>query len=151
MKKLRILMLNLFITLILCTGCTKDIKLDSYKEIKQELKDIILTDNSELKGIREFGENHYTGTYEVEYKDFNDTEVLFGGISIKEDKKNIHIKIKIEGFQGEINIISRINDEKEILAAKNGSYEFNFDIKNGINYLAIKGENYSGKIKIEIE
>ena len=34
---------------------------------------------------------------------------------------------------------------------KDGNYEYDFNVKDGSNYLIIKGNNYSGKVNIKIE
>ena len=44
-----------------------------------------------------------------------------------------------------------LKNKKEILATSDGSYKYEFNIKDGSNYLMIKTENYSGNIKIDIE
>ena len=42
-------------------------------------------------------------------------------------------------------------EKEESLAIEDGSYEFDFNVKDGSNYLIINGDNYSGKVNIEIK
>lgn len=112
---------------------------------------MVLTSKSKLKGSREFGEDHYTGTYEVTYKKFKGEEVIFGGTTIERDKDNIHIELNVENSKGSIKIYMKLKEKEETLAIEDGSYEFDFNVKDGSNYLIIYGDNYSGKVNIEIK
>ena len=144
----------IFLTLIalaLCSGCTKDEVLDFYERTSEQFGDLVLTIKSKLKGDRDFGEDHYTGTYEVVYKDFTGEEVVFGGTTIDREEENIHIKLEISDSIGDLKIIFKLKEKEEVLAMKDGTYEYDFNVKDGSNYLIIKGNNYSGKVNIKIE
>ncbi len=151
MKKVGLLVIAICLTLILCSGCTKDGFLNIYENVNEKAGDMVLTNKSKLKGNREFGEDHYTGTYEVTYKKFKGEEVLFGGTTIERENDNIHIEINVENSEGNIKIYMKLKEKEETLAIEDGSYEFDFNVKDGSNYLIIKGDNYSGKVNIEIE
>lgn len=91
------------------------------------------------------------GTYEVNYKKFTGTENLFGGTTIgRKNGDNIHIKIEINNSEGEIEVMMKLKTEDMIIAEQDGVYESDFNVKDGSNYLIIKGKNYSGDLKIEI-
>ena len=139
------------ITLTLCSGCTKDEVLDFYERTSEQFGDLVLTIKSKLKGDRDFGEDHYTGTYEVVYKDFTGEEVVFGGTTIERENEDIHIKLEISESKGDLKIIFKLKEKEEVLAMKDGTYEYDFNVKDGSNYLIIKGNNYSGKVNIKIE
>ena len=139
------------ITLTLCSGCTKDEVLDFYERTSEQFGDLVLTIKSKLKGNRDFGEDHYTGTYEVVYKNFTGEEVVFGGTTIDREEENIHIKLEISDSIGDLKIIFKLKEKEEVLAMKDGTYEYDFNVKDGSNYLIIKGNNYSGKVNIKIE
>lgn len=139
------------ITLTLCSGCTKDEVLDFYERTSEQFGDLVLTIKSKLKGDRDFGEDHYTGTYEVVYKNFTGEEVVFGGTTIDREEENIHIKLEISDSIGDLKIIFKLKEKEEVLAMKDGTYEYDFNVKDGSNYLIIKGNNYSGKVNIKIE
>lgn len=139
------------ITLTLCSGCTKDEVLDFYERTSEQFGDLVLTIKSKLKGDRDFGEDHYTGIYEVVYKDFTGEEVVFGGTTIERENEDIHIKLEISESKGDLKIIFKLKEKEEVLAMKDGTYEYDFNVKDGSNYLIIKGNNYSGKVNIKIE
>lgn len=151
MKKTGLLLAAICLTLILCSGCSKDGFLSIYKNANEKAGDMVLTSKSKLKGSREFGEDHYTGTYEVTYKKFKGEEVIFGGTTIERDKDNIHIELNVENSKGSIKIYMKLKEKEETLAIEDGSYEFDFNVKDGSNYLIIDGDNYSGKVNIEIK
>lgn len=148
MKKLGILFITICFTTILCSGCSM---LELYEDMNEVLGDIVLTNNSKLKGTREFGDDHYTGTYEVTYNNFIGEEVLFGGTTLEQDEKNMHIKLNIKDSKSDIEVIMMLKDKEEILATKDGYYEFDFTVQDGSNYLIIKANEYSGKVNIEID
>lgn len=45
----------------------------------------------------------------------------------------------------------KLKEEQKILATENGTYEFDFNVKDGSNYLMVKAKNYTGNLKIEIK
>lgn len=145
---------KIIILIIIClfmTSCSKDDIIKTYDNINKTLGDLSLTNDNNLKGTRTFGLDHYVGTYKVEYKNFSGKEILFGGTTI--DRKNtstIKINIKVENSKGKLEIIMNTKNKEEVLANTNGSYEYQFDIKDGSNYFLISGTKYSGKINIEI-
>lgn len=149
MKKIGILIVIL--CLVLCSGCDKDGMLNLYKKANETTGDMVLTKNYKLKGKREFGEDHYVGTYKVTYKKFKGEEVLFGGTTIEREDANIHIKLNIDESDGNIKVIMKLKEKEEILATEDGAYEFDFNIKDGSNYLVIDADNYSGKIDMKIK
>lgn len=151
MKKIGLLLVTICFTLILCSGCSKDGVLDLYKDVNEKVGDTVLTNKSKLQGTREFASDHYTGTYKVTYKDFKGEEIIFGGTTIERDEDNIHIKLNIEDSKGDIKVIMKLKENEETLATEDGSYEFDFNVKDGSNYLIIRSDKYSGKINIEIE
>lgn len=77
---------------------------------------------------------------------------MFGGTTIERDNgSNIHIKIEIDNSNGEIEVIMKLKEENKVLANENGTYEFDFNVKDGSNYLMVKAKNYTGNLKVEIE
>ncbi len=45
----------------------------------------------------------------------------------------------------------KLKEEQKVLANENGTYEFDFNVKDGSNYLIVNAKNYTGNLKIEIE
>ena len=91
-KRIRFHFLSISILIFSLTlaGCSKDEILDQYNSVVQTAGNAALTSNFLLKGNRTYGEDCYTGTYTADYKDFSNTEYLFGGTSIeRENGKDI--------------------------------------------------------------
>lgn len=147
MKKVLLLMI-IGISLI-CVGCSPEGFNKNYDKLTKKVGEMVLTSDKQLKGKRIFGENNYLGKYSVEYDNASSKEVLFGGTSV-ESQKDIHIKITINNSKGTIKIIQQLQEETKELADKDGTYEYDFEIKTGSNYLVINTDNYSGNVNIEI-
>ena len=151
MKKIGIFLITIVLTLILCSGCSKDSILNIYQKFNENLGDFVLTNSFLLRGHREFDKDHYTGTYEVNYQNFKGAEVIFGGTTIDRDDNNIHVKIEVSNSKGELKVYMKLKEKQEILATEDGFYEFDFNVKSGSNYLIINGNDYSGEVKIKID
>ena len=150
MKKISLLLL--FISLLICcSGCNKEEVLDTYQKEVEKVGDTVLTNKYQLKGKREFGKDHYIGTYEVNYRNFKGEERLFGGTTIERENPKIHITLEIKDSKGKLNVLMKLKEQEENLASTDGTYEFDFDIKDGSNYLIVKADDYSGSVKIIIE
>ncbi len=150
-KKVLLILITI-ISITLCVGCSKDDILNTYDKTNRIIGDLNLTRDYRLKGNRSFGIDHYVGSYKVEYKNFKGKEIVFGGTTIERVNGNIiHINLEITNSKGNIKIYMMLKNKKEILATSDGSYKYEFNIKDGSNYLMIKTENYSGNIKIDIE
>lgn len=151
-KKVLLLILITIITITLCVGCSKDDILNTYDKFNRAIGDLNLTKDYKLKGHRTFGKDHYVGEYQVKYENFKGKEILFGGTTIeRETGESIHLKIEVSDSFGNINIYMRLKDKQEPLIFEDGTYEFDFNVKDGSNYLIIEAENYSGNININIE
>ncbi len=151
-KKVLLLILIAIVTITFCVGCTKEDILNIYDKFNRTIGDLNLTKDSKLKGTRTFGIDHYVGTYEVKYKNFKGKEIVFGGTTIeRENGDTIHINLNIKDSKGKIKIYMNLKNNKEILATGDGTYEFDFNVKDGSNYLIIELDDYSGNITINIE
>lgn len=69
LKKI-IALLCVFIGCSLFCACSKDQILGGYDSVIQLVRNTTLTNDIALKGERKYGNDHYTGTYKAEYKDF---------------------------------------------------------------------------------
>lgn len=145
---------NIIILILICfftISCSKDDIIKNYDNLNKTLGDLSLTKDNSLKGIRNFGIDHYVGTYKVEYKNFSGKEILFGGTTIERKKdNNIKINIEVNDSKGNLEIIMNTKNNEQVLATKDGIYEYEFNVQDGSNYLLIAGTKYSGKINIEI-
>ena len=132
------------------SGCTKDEVLNQYNNIVQSAGSIALTGNSSLQGTKEKGIDDYTGSYTANYKNFSDTEYLFGGSSIKREAgKELSIDCTLEVMEGTAKVfwISG-SDEAVTLIEITGSYNDTITLPEGGNYIGIEGENFTGCIEL---
>ena len=67
----------ILISCLLLSGCSKEEVLEKYNAVVEKVGEVQLTNDINLQGKRDYGEDHYTGTYQAEYKKFSDTEYLF--------------------------------------------------------------------------
>lgn len=135
------------------TGCSKDEILDQYNNVVQLAGNATLTGNLSLKGKRTYGDDHYTGTYVADYKDFSKTEYLFGGTSIeRENGKDISVSCDLEITEGTAQVfwISG-SDDPVILLEATDSYSETITLPEGGNYIGVIGNNFTGHLEMNIE
>ena len=135
------------------TGCSKDEILDQYNNVVQLAGNATLTGDLSLKGKRMYGDDHYTGTYVADYKDFSKTEYLFGGTSIeRENGKDISVSCDLEITEGTAQVfwISG-SDDPVILLEATDSYSETITLPEGGNYIGITGNNFTGHVELDIK
>ena len=135
------------------TGCSKDEILDQYNNVVQLAGNATLTGDLSLKGKRTYGDDHYTGTYVADYKDFSKTESLFGGTSIeRENGKDISVSCDLEITEGTAQVfwISG-SDDPVILLEATDSYSETITLPEGGNYIGVTGNNFTGHLEVNIE
>ena len=135
------------------TGCSKDEILDQYNNVVQLAGNATLTGDLSLKGKRTYGDDHYTGTYVADYKDFSKTEYLFGGTSIeRENGKDISVSCDLEITEGTAQVfwISG-SDNPVILLEATDSYSETITLPEGGNYIGITGNNFTGHVELDIK
>ena len=135
------------------TGCSKDEILDQYNNVVQLAGNATLTRDLSLKGKRMYGDDHYTGTYVADYKDFSKTEYLFGGTSIKrENGKDISVSCDLEITEGTAQVFwVSGSDDPVILLEATDSYSETITLPEGGNYIGITGNNFTGHLEMNIE
>ena len=150
MKKIVLSLCLIILGTSVLSGCTKDEVLNQYNNIVQSAGSIALTGNSSLQGTKEKGIDDYTGSYTANYKNFSDTEYLFGGTSIKREAgKELSIDCTLEAMEGTAKVfwISG-SDEAVTLIEITGSYNDTITLPEGGNYIGIEGENFTGCIEL---
>ena len=153
MKKMELPLLIILFGSLVLPGCTKDEILDYYNNIVQSAGSIELTGNLSLKGTKEKGIDDYTGTYQADYKDFSNTEYLFGGTSINREAGNdISVTCTLEVIDGTAKVfwISGA-DEPVTLIETTGTYSNTLTLPDGGNYIGIECDNFTGSIEMNIE
>lgn len=146
--------LLLFLMLVsVLSGCTKEEVLKQYNHIVQSAGSMALTGNLSLQGVKKKGVDDYTGRYTAEYKNFSDTEYLFGGTSInRESGKELSVTCTLEVTQGAAKVfwISGF-DKKVTLMETSGTYSDTITIPDGGNYIGIECKEFTGNIKLNVE
>ena len=135
------------------TGCSKDEILDQYNNVVQLAGNATLTGDLSLKGKRTYGDDHYTGTYVADYKDFSKTEYLFGGTSIeRENGKDISVSCDLEITEGTAQVFwVSGSDDPVILLEATGSYSETIALPEGGNYIGVIRNNFTGHLEMNIE
>ena len=135
------------------TGCSKDEILDQYNNVVQLAGNATLTGDLSLKGKRTYGDDHYTGTYVADYKDFSKIEYLFGGTSIeRENGKDISVSCDLEITEGTAQVFwVSGSDDPIILLEATGSYSETITLPEGGNYIGVIGNNFTGHLEMNIE
>lgn len=86
-------------------ACSKDEIVEQYNEALQAVGDNNLTDNKDLQGTRELGEDSYVGTYQADYDNFTGKEIVFGGTSLERDAGNeINISCDLQITDGTVKL-----------------------------------------------
>ena len=133
------------------TGFSKDCILNAYDKVIEFLGNGSLTSDKELKGKREYGVDHYVGTYNADYDGYTGKEILFGGTSLKrKDSDHITIKIQLEKEDGNIKIINRLGEKDITVLEDTGEYNDTIYIENMSYYLIVELDNFKGNLKVEI-
>ncbi len=151
MKRIVIIISIVFISLIVC-GCSKEEVINEFDNTIKMISDNILTKDERLVRDRVFGVDHYVGSYKANYKDFSREEILFGGTTV--ERKNggvVHVKLTIKGESGKVSVIARMKGEDIVLGDKNAIYEVDLNVLDGGNFIIVKGDKFSGILKLEIE
>ena len=92
---------------LLLSGCSKEEVLEKYNAVVEKVGEVQLTNDINLQGKRDYGEDYYTGTYQAEYKKFSDTEYLFGGTTIERAAgKQVELFCNLEITKGEAETVS---------------------------------------------
>ncbi len=130
---------------------SKDDAISKYTSALQTIGDFSLTSNAKLQGKREFGKDHYTGKYSVNYKYFTGKEIVFGGTNLGENKK-LRVKAELNNTNGEAKVIFQNAEEEIILIENDGTYDNVIDIsEGGSNYLKIETNNFLGSAYITVD
>lgn len=153
MKKIIFVLMIVLGGNLLLSGCSKDEILDHYNTVIQFAGTVELTDRLALKGTKEKGIDDYTGTYEAEYKDFSDTEYLFGGTSIKREAgKEISVTCTLKVTDGSAKVFwVSGDDEPVVLIETTGTYSDTITLPEGGNYIGIEGDGFTGNVEMSVE
>ena len=133
------------------TGFSKDSILNAYDKVIEFFGNDSLTSDKELKGKREYGVDHYVGTYNADYDGYTGKEILFGGTSLKrKNSDHITIKIQLEKEDGNIKVINRLGEKDVTILEDSGEYDNAVYIEGMSYYLIVELDNFKGNLQVEV-
>ena len=132
-------------------GCrfSKDGVLSAYESAVQFAGQFALTPAIQLQGVRAFGEDHYTGDYRAEYKNFSGTEYLFGGTSTVGRDVQVTFSLDAESGGGTLFLMSGKN-MLEVLLDAQGEFERTLTLPAGSSYIGFTGKGLTGALKMRL-
>lgn len=132
-------------------GCrfSKDGVLSAYESAVQFAGQFALTPAIQLQGVRAFGEDHYTGDYRAEYKNFSGTEYLFGGTSTVGRDVQVTFSLDAESGGGTLFLMSGKN-MLEVLLDAQGEFERTLTLPAGSSYISFTGKGLTGALKMRL-
>ncbi len=158
MKKIEILtvaLLSLCLTFTIA-GCSvdnaKDNIIDGFNDMLQHFSKYALTDEKDLQGEKNEGEDTYTGSYAADYEDFSDREYIFGGTALERDKgSELTVTYELTVDSGTVRLYWRDKSEEKIIADTNKSGTYSITLDEGDNYLTLEGNDFCGTLKVTVE
>lgn len=147
---------TIFILLLLAgtllPGCSREDLLDGYNTAIRLAGNLGLSLDMKLEGDREFGVDHYTGTYEAEYEDFTGEEYVFGGTAIeRKEGETVTVSCRIEGEKGNARLQWAYgSDDPVVLLDGEGAYEDVIYLTPGSNYFNLLLDGFTGSVELEI-
>ena len=133
------------------SGCSKDFIIDGYNNLLHHISKYALTDEKDLQGERTEGIDTYTGSYSAEYSGFSGTEYLFGGTGLKrENGGELTVSYELTVDSGSAVLYRTQGTETHVIADTSGKDTCSIVLSSQDNYIAIKGENFHGSLKITV-
>ena len=158
------------------TGCVADLGIGVIKELKDNKEGILeelgelwdgfleeanewsesyathsITNDHDLIGNREEGIDHYVGTYEADYSEFDGKEYIFGGTLLKRKEGSDLCAVYSLTIQSGKARLYRMDGRDEILLAdssEEGVYEFT--IHAGKNFIVLDGTQFTGSLTLTV-
>lgn len=152
-RKLFMLVVSALVSLLI-TGCemSKDEMLDEYEDALHFFSKNALTNESDLQGEKEQGDDAYTGSYSADYKKYSDTEHIFGATGLKRENGNtLHVTYTIEIESGEVQLNWLHSGSVYTLADEAGSGTIELTIESGDNYISLEGKDFTGSLSLKVE
>ncbi|HBY2902537.1 TPA: hypothetical protein MIW38_003761 [Clostridioides difficile] len=153
MKKLIPLILIICCSFICLTACSKDEIVDQYNHVLQTVGDNGLTNDNDLQGKRNLGEDSYVGTYTANYDNFSGKEIVFGGTALERENGNkLTVSCNADTTSGTLKLILQTGtDEPKILSDMQSAYSDTIELPSASNYIILEMENFTGSIDLTIE
>lgn len=130
----------------------KDNIISGFNDWMQSFSKHALTKDRNLQGERSKGEDEYTGTYEADYDRYNGEEVIFGGTALERDNgNNLRVTYTLKITSGSATLYWLEGGEEHIISDSDADTTYDFTLSSGDNYIVLKGDNFSGSLKLKVE
>ena len=109
-----------------------------------------LTRDYKLIGDRNRADDRYTGTYTANCKRDSGTDIIFGGVSVRERKITLTAFVKTESGKAQVKV--RLGENTETLTADEKGFlqkELVFD--GGGNYITVDYDRFTGVVMLSAE
>lgn len=157
MKKKGLLIIVAIIMLSIA-GCSntavnwKTSLVDGFNNWLQSFSKYALTKDFELQGIREYGMDAYTGSYEATYEDWTGKELIFGGTSLERENGNqLKATYRLTVTNGTARFYWITAGQEYTIAESDAENIFEFTLGSGDNYLVLEGNHLSGTLSLNVE
>lgn len=133
------------------TGCSKDEVVNTYNNVIQLAGKNQLTSDIKLTGKREKGVDDYVGKYSANYKNFSNTEYIFGGTSINHKSGNkLKVTYNTNADNGSIKLILKSGNSNPVIICDSNKFDSVIELPDGSNYLSLKGDNFTGNTTLNV-
>ena len=110
-----------------------------------------ITEDHDLVGTRKIGVDHYVGTYEAVYTQFDGTESIFGGTSLKRgDGGDLCATYSLTIQSGEATLYWLDGDNKIVIAEASEEGIYEFTVHAGKNFIVLEGEMFTGTLNLNV-
>lgn len=153
MRKIFLLVLTgLFMfSLKACNEGVKDVLIDGYDSFITNISKQALTAAENLQGERIQDIDEYIGSYQAEYEGFDGEEYLFGGTALKrKNGSSLNVTYKLTVTEGSAELYWLDAGEIHSIASQTAEDTYEFTISAGDNYIVLKGDNFSGTLKMTV-
>ena len=110
-----------------------------------------ITEDHDLIGNRKSGVDHYVGTYEASYTQFDGEEYIFGGTTLKRrDGGELCATYSLTVRSGEATLYWMEGDNKNVIADASDEGTYEFTIHAGKNFIVLEGEMFTGTLALHV-
>ena len=111
-----------------------------------------LTKEKDLQGEKDKGDDTYTGTYTATYDGFNGKEFIFGGTARERENGNqLKVTYTLTVEEGTAELYWVAGNDEYTIANDSAEDTKEYTISSGDNYIVLKGNDFSGSLKLEVK
>lgn len=130
----------------------KNSLINGFNDWMQSFSKYALTNDFELQGIRKYGIDNYTGSYEATYFQWTGKELLFGGTSLQRENGNqLKVTYTLTIAEGTARLYRLAAGQEYPIADTNAANVIEFTIDSGDNYIILEGNQLSGSLSLNVE